>query len=95
MTVIEFKKHKEDNEPHNRGLARCLDCKHEWEAIAHCDVVWLECPKCSLEKGHFIGPHTLPEGSMKWVCNCGNDLFQITREGCFCQNCGELAVFPK
>jgi hypothetical protein len=94
MTVINLQKHKEEKESRNRGVARCLDCKHEWEAIAHHEAVWLECPKCSLEKGRFVGSHILAEGTDQWVCRCDNDLFFITPNGCFCPNCGTWCRFP-
>jgi hypothetical protein len=92
MSVVDFKQFKEDKEPHSRGPARCLDCKHEWEAIAHQDAVWLECPKCSLNKGRFLGAFSL--GKFKWFCNCENDLFHITPDGSYCPNCGSWCKFP-
>lgn len=85
--VIDFSAAKAERQPHSAGNARCLDCKHEWEAIAPVGVIWMECPACSLVRGRFIGQHER-QGS-EWICHCGNDLFHITPQGPYCPNCGE------
>jgi Zn finger protein HypA/HybF involved in hydrogenase expression len=90
LMVIDFHQKKEEKEknPHLEGKARCLDCKHEWEAVAPAGTEWLECPECHSIKGRFVY-HFEPETFTKWVCNCGNDLFYATPDGYFCPNCGE------
>lgn len=93
MNVIDLQRFKDEREPHNVGAARCLDCKHDWNAVAPVGVPWLQCPNCQAMKGRFMGPH-LKLGKELWHCNCGNDLFQITRDGCYCPNCGEWCRFP-
>lgn len=84
--VVDFVAAKEEREPHMSGKARCLACKHEWEAVAPLGTIWLDCPECTLERGRFIGPCER-DGSF-WRCNCGNHLFEITPEGVYCPNCG-------
>jgi len=76
--------------PHAAGRARCLDCRHEWQAVAPVGVRWLECPSCSLERGRFIAQHER-EGP-HWYCGCGNDVFQVMPAGVYCPNCGVWQV---
>ena len=75
--------------PHLEGAARCLDCKHEWAAVAPVGTRWMECPSCSLIRGRFIGEHRR-EGD-HWHCTCANELFYVTPDGYYCPNCGEWA----
>lgn len=75
-----------ERRPHNAGEARCLNCKHEWAAVAPVGATWLECPECSLPRGTFKFPFA-PEGAF-FECACGNDLFTIHPRGVFCPNCG-------
>lgn len=76
-----------EHRPHASGLAFCMQCKHEWAAVAPMGAVALECPACETQKGRFRFPHRR-SGSV-WVCNCGNDLFHLTPDGTYCPNCGE------
>lgn len=87
MGVISLDQARKDREPHLCGMARCLACKHEWVAVEPSGTVWLDCPECSLERGRYIGPVQL--GGEHWHCHCGNDLFQATKDGMYCPNCGE------
>jgi len=72
--------------PHATGKAQCLDCHHEWVAVAPIGEVWLECPACTLLRGRYVFPFV--RDGEEWACNCGNDLFHIKREGAYCPNCG-------
>ena len=81
----------DDRRPHWQGHARCLDCRHEWEAVAPRGAVWLECPSCSLVRGRFVYSHSREESH--WTCQCGNDLFLFHQiRGLFCPNCGTPQV---
>ncbi len=67
------------------GLAFCLHCKHEWQAVAPTGTTKLECPACLTMKGKYkfeFQPET------RRVCQCENDLFHLTPEGHLCPNCG-------
>lgn len=86
VNIIDFTAARLEREPHSTGLAVCLDCKHEWQAVAPAEVMWLECPACGLERGRFKHHHERED--MHWECACGNDLFSITPEGVYCPNCG-------
>ena len=55
--------------PHITGLAKCLACKHEWQAVAPIGTVSLECPTCALDKGVFDAV-TVPEVPIL-ECACG------------------------
>ena len=88
--IVDLQKFKEAKEPHSHGLARCLDCKHEWHAVAHIDVTWMECPSCTLVRGRFVGQFAVP--GPHWICSCGNDLFHATQEGVYCPNCGKWHI---
>jgi hypothetical protein len=87
MTVISLQQAKQDREPHLKGAARCLACRHEWVAVAPVGTVWLECPQCSLERGRYVGAVGI--GGEHWHCACGTDLFHATPRGLYCPNCGE------
>lgn len=71
------------------GPARCTGCRHEWEAVAEVGVVVFDCPKCEAKKGIFL--HGVAPSSDLWECECGNDLFFLTLDGCQCFNCGAVA----
>lgn len=76
--------------PHASGEAFCLDCKHTWAAVAPTGTIWLECPSCGLVRGRFKYQHE-SDTRPHWHCYCGNDLFFITADGCYCPNCGTWA----
>lgn len=73
--------------PHTTGRARCLDCKHEWIAVAPCEMVWLDCPSCTLVRGRYI--FNFERSGYHWTCQCGCDLFHVSAIGVYCPNCGE------
>lgn len=84
--VIDLGKAKEEREPHIRGTARCLECSHQWEAVAPLGTFNLfECPECRTHKGVLTGPF-VPE--LRLECECGNQLFFVTPEGYQCPRCG-------
>ena len=73
------------------GPAICMNCRHEWVAVAPQTAKELECPNCGTMKGIYKFPF-VPEGEI-WNCSCSNDLFYVTREGYFCPNCGKIQTF--
>lgn len=74
------------------GPARCLNCKHEWEAAAPIGTLWLLCPQCDSSKGRFQLPHM--HSGYHYVCECENDLFAILDDGTtYCPNCGQVHDF--
>ena len=78
--VTKLHNHRGGNEdqPHTRGLARCVACKHEWEAIVPAGTIQFECPSCGLERGSYVYPAGLPDGQTRLECgNCGSQHFQI------------------
>lgn len=92
MSVVEFKR-PEQIEPHGQGPARCIACKHEWQAVAPARAVELECPECRTMKGRFTHIFSTYEDEPVWTCNCGNDLFRVTASGHLCVNCGVFQRF--
>ena len=86
--VIDLVAKKEENQPHSAGTAKCLDCKHEWEAVAPTATEYLECPNCLLMLGRFKFTYLYTD-QYHWTCKCGNDLFHITKTGVYCPNCGD------
>lgn len=76
--------------PKYSGTARCLACKHEWEAESD-DYSWLDCPKCGTMRGMWDKLWTLPQDTQLWVCGCDCDQFMITNIGMFCVGCGCVA----
>lgn len=88
MPIIDFQKAKEERDPHRSGAAECMLCKNQWQAVAPVGTLWLECPSCGSEKGHFLGMDT-HEDRECFVCNCGNHLFVLGTSGtALCPNCG-------
>lgn len=86
---IDFAKAKLERSPHLVGKARCMACKHEWEAVAPSGTADLECPSCGLVRGQWIYPHTLDKGQLIFTCNtCGGTNFAIQRHRAFCVGCG-------
>jgi hypothetical protein len=83
MTVIEFPK-KPD--PHRQGEARCLNCKHKWQAVAPIGVTGLECPNCGTGQGLFDGLSCTQ--FPQWSCACGEMVFFIDVNGPYCAHCG-------
>jgi len=85
MTVVELFPKREQ---HAHGNAFCLQCSHEWVAVAPTGTVQLECPECKTMKGLFKFPFAPATGELVRECNCGNQLFYLTPEGHLCTNCG-------
>jgi len=88
IKVVSLEEFKLARSPHVSGAAFCLDCKHEWAAVAPSGATWLECPKCSLVRGRMKFPCDRP--GHVWNCGCGNELFLIVPEGVLCPNCGSF-----
>ena len=70
------------------GEAFCIQCKHEWVAVAIAGTIFFECPNCCTHKGLLKYPIDINEGEVYRECRCGNSLFRITPEGHLCPNCG-------
>lgn len=83
--VVEFKK-PEPEEPWMSGTGYCMECKHEWAVAAPVGVNVFMCPECGTEKGTWMGV-VEPPGD-RWECNCGGQLFFVTRTGFDCARCG-------
>jgi len=72
------------------GEAFCLDCEHEWLAIAPVGTVsGLECPSCGTVKCIFRYG-VVPE--IVWTCNCGCQVFSISgiSHNILCYRCGAV-----
>lgn len=74
--------------PHLSGEAFCLQCGHEWIAIAPEGETRFECPKCHTHKGLWKFECTPKNGDFVRECKCGNRLFYIQPDGHMCANCG-------
>jgi phage FluMu protein Com len=85
--LLRFEKKPPDTQ-NGTGEAFCLNCLHEWVAVAPTGTIELECPKCKTMKGLYKFPFHPPEGTYMRECNCGNQLFYLTTEGHMCANCG-------
>jgi hypothetical protein len=75
-----------DHKPHLSGIAKCLQCGHEWEAVAPVgSASCLECENCHTYKGVMKG---LASPDVMYMCNCGNDVFYVGPDGPMCCLCG-------
>lgn len=72
--------------PHREGEARCLNCKHSWQAIAPVGTYRLECPSCHTTQGVFNGVSSTAHP--QWQCQCGEWQFFIDLVGPYCIHCG-------
>lgn len=78
-------------EPHLSGKAICRGCGHEFVAVVPVGTVDFDCPECGANKAiykNFVFPDT-----DLWQCNCGNDLFVVTKGYFMCIQCGETQNF--
>lgn len=88
--VLSLAAERQAREPHMSGAAKCAACGHEWVAVAPVGVHELECPACSCTKGYMR--HAVMRGNERFVCNCGCDVFRISRDlGPYCVNCATVA----
>ncbi len=80
----------DEHRRHTQGTAHCLECDHEWLAIAPDDTINLECPKCGMCRGEFMG--------MAYTelmhCMCGEFVFFIDIHGAYCAHCGIRPDIP-
>lgn len=81
--------------PHLQGQARCLACRHEWQAVAPIGTFDLECPSCGLMRGAWTFPVVAPAGTVVWRCRCGCEHMFVTPVNVMCAGCGQEADFPK
>ncbi len=89
--VIDLAAAKQEREPHMTGKAKCQACAYTWQAVAPVGVHELECPSCGATKGYMV--HAVVRGSESFVCDCGCDVFRISREhGPYCVHCATPAV---
>lgn len=80
------------NQPHMSGQAICLECRHEWVAVAEAGTWNLDCPGCHLPKGVWQGL-TLPADGLVKRCYCSNITFVVTPEIILCTYCGQQQEF--
>lgn len=79
----------DEHRPHLSGLARCAECKHEWEAVAPIGTTVLECPKCSCFKGFWNSLVQRDEYPLE-CGSCGNEVFFVYNDCVACTRCGEI-----
>ncbi len=92
MSVVPFKKPEpEELQETLSGTGYCIECKHQWAAVAPVGIHLFECPNCGTEKGTWFGI-VEPPGS-RWECNCGGQLFFVTETGFDCAKCGTTQKF--
>jgi len=84
--VVSLSEQREKRSPHRSGNARCLNCKHEWAAVAPIGTVTLQCPLCETFQGLFKGVSSTQ--LMQWQCVCKEWTFFIDEHGAYCAHCG-------
>lgn len=82
--VVQFADYK----PHAAGEAICISCKYEFVSVTRTGVVWFECPSCGVEKATWKYRFDFVPGTEVRVCQCGNELFYLSRAGHLCALCG-------
>ena len=88
--TIDFAKAKAERSPHLACKARCVACKHEWQAVAPLGTLELECPSCGLTRGQWMYPFNLDKGQMIFVCNtCDVTGSRSWSHRAFCVGCGQ------
>lgn len=71
---------------HGTGTAFCIGCDHTWQVVAPTGTTTFECPSCHAMKGKW--KFEFYPSDFVCECNCGNQLFYLTRDGHLCANCG-------
>jgi hypothetical protein len=84
--VVDLSARRLEKSPHRAGYARCLNCKHEWSAVAPIGVTTLECSQCRTFQGVFLGVATTQR--LQWQCVCGEFTFFIDEFSPYCAHCG-------
>lgn len=86
--VVDFESEKVLRSPHVEGLARCLNCSYEWQAVAPTGTHELECRSCGSFKGYFVGSIQF-EDAVEYVCDCDNNIYKIgSQNQVVCAKCG-------
>lgn len=86
--IINLAEEKINRQPHMRGDARCIMCKHEWVAVAPAGTCELECPQCLAYRGYFMGA-MITEDKVEYNCECGCNVYKIgSEQQVFCAKCG-------
>jgi len=84
--IISFEERRLAKTPHKEGRALCLQCHHDWQAVAPIGTTQLECPSCHLMQGVFYG--VMSTERPQWQCACGEFVFFIDQRGPYCAHCG-------
>lgn len=84
--VVDLSTRRIVSNPHREGEARCLNCKHEWMAVAPAATINLECSQCGTFQGMFKG--IAQTEFAQWRCECGELVFFIDERGPYCCHCG-------
>lgn len=90
--VTPFRK-QQTGEPYGQGPARCLDCKHEWQAAAPVGTAHLDCGNCGGHRGMWKHPYAGKAGDVAFICNfCRSEHFYAVKiDGLIslkCAGCG-------
>jgi hypothetical protein len=86
--IIDLATHRQTATPHLSGMAKCLACGHEWQAVVEIEGFegHLECSECGTCNG--ILKYPVKRDGYMWRCGCGNTLFTLTPYGPYCPWCG-------
>lgn len=80
--------------PRLEGDAKCFGCGHQWEGSAAIGTHELQCPKCDLMKGVWIGPCIGSDDELVYTCQCGSECMRVLKnkktgsERALCMSCG-------
>lgn len=75
-------------DPHVTGPAMCSECGYKWQACAPVGTRALECSECGKRAGAWRYAVFPGEGDVL-QCNCGGNLFVVTRHKYMCATCGD------
>lgn len=84
--VVDLEARRTVRNPHRSGAARCLNCKHEWQAVAPVGAASLQCPACATFQGVFVGITCTQ--FRQWQCVCGELTYFVDERGPYCCHCG-------
>lgn len=85
--IVDLQAKRDAKSPHRAGEARCLNCKHNWAAVAPIGTTSLQCPKCETFQGLFVGISVTEY--KQFQCQCGEYVFFIDEYSPYCAHCGE------
>ena len=74
---------------YSKGVAKCLNCKHEIDILAKQGEYEFRCPVCETDTAVWKHTMQLMDGVERYVCGCGSDTFAVVPGKIVCICCSK------